>query len=211
MATITKAKTRGQVQKLLQQLGDAQEALERNQHKDARQKFEAVRAVAVRQGIRSGHVSWALAVAHDYLGMLEDAMGYIREALELDPLAGPYNRSFEVICNRVRAELLREDRSPVDESTPRLYQLLVQASVTGDEAVHLVQARYLLATGNREAALKLIEAVTTLFPLSSDAWALRAKIALAMGDHEGAALAIAEAATLGEEPVPFAVPGRAEG
>jgi hypothetical protein len=138
-------------------------------------------------------------------------MRHIREALALDPLAGPFNRSFDIITQHIRAELLPPDRPANDAGTPRLYQLLIEAGATEDEEPHLAMARYLLSTGDRVADLRLTEAVATLFPLSSRAWVLRAEVAVAMGDPEAAAVAKAQAAALGEGPVPFAVPGQAQG
>jgi tetratricopeptide (TPR) repeat protein len=205
------ATAKAEIEKLLQQLARAQEAIERGRYQDARKLFETVRHAAGRAGIRSGNVAWGLAIACDYLGDLEEAMQYIREARDLDPLASPFNRSFDIISQHIRDELLRPDRAADDANTPLLYQLLVQAGATGAEAVHLVQTRYLVATGKRDAALKLIEAVNTLFPSSSEAWALRAEIAIATGDHETAAMARAEAAALGDGPILFAAPGQAQG
>lgn len=200
-----------ETKKLLRDLDEAKEALERGDHQGGREMFERIRVAAGRHGIRSGHVAWGLAIACDYLGDLEAAMQHINEALELDPLAVPVRRSFEVITRRIREELLRPSRAADDESTPRLYEILVQAQATDDEAVHLIQARYLLTTGDLAAAQKLADAVVTIFPTSASAWTLRAELALAAGEHEAAALARAEAAALGHEPVPFSVPGRAEG
>lgn len=72
-------------------------------------------------------------------------------------------------------------------------------------------ARYHLATGSPDAALRLVDAVTLLYPGSPAAWGLRAEIAIAQGDQHGAAKAQAEAAALGAEPVPFGIPGQVQG
>ena len=138
-------------------------------------------------------------------------MRHIREALEMDPLAVSFNRSFEVIVQHLRAELLRPDRAIDDPTTPLLYRALGKAGATADEAVHLVHARYLLATGDQAQAERLAEAVTILFPASPAAWAFRAEIAAAMGDSDTAAIAGAEAAALGGHAVPFVVQVQARG
>jgi len=75
----------------------------------------------------------------------------------------------------------------------------------------VVMARYHLATGNTLEAQRLIDGLTTLSPACREAWALKAIVAAKLGDRGLADRAAAEAAVLGTEPMPFAIPGRAEG
>ena len=207
--SVMATKTKLDKEKLLRDLAQAQELLEHDQVQEAHDLFNRVRAVAGRTGIRSGHVCWGLAITADLLGRFGESMNFINEALALDPLAGPFNRSFEIITGHIRAALLHADRKADDVATPGLYRLLIQAG-EADERAHLAMARHNLATSNKDAALKLVEAIITLYPCSAEAWALRASIAVAMGDHQAAATATAEAAALGHDPVPFAIPGQAE-
>lgn len=201
--------TKSERQKFIEDLARAQELFEQGKYAEAREVFEQVRAAAQKLGIRSGHVAWGMAMACECGGDLAAAMQLIIEALESDPLAGPFNRTLDIIAESVRQALVADDRAPGDE-TPRLYQLLVQVG-EADEGAHLAMARYHLATGKSELALKLVDAVTMVYPSSNKAWGLRAEIAVAQGDHEGAAQAQAEAAALGAEPVPFAIPGKVRG
>ena len=53
--------------------------------------------------------------------------------------------------------------------------------------------------------------MTLLNPMERDAWLCKAEVARAAGQHEVAAMATAEAAAIDGEPVPFAVPGVAQG
>jgi len=96
-------------------------------------------------------VAWGLAVVCDGLGEFESAMAHIKEALEIDPLAIPYQRSFATIVDRIRRVLGEESRDPEDPTTPRLYQLLVESG-EGDVGSHLAMARYLRHTKNDAGA-----------------------------------------------------------
>src|SRR3954462_4297018 len=153
------------LQQLLGEMARARELTEQEHYEDARQTYLKLRAECARAGIRSAHVAWGLAVACDGLKDFEAAMTHIREALELDPLAMPYQRSFTVIIERVRKELGDPARDPADPTTPRLYHLLVQAG-EGDVGSHLAMARHLSHTGDHVGAMKILDAVTALAPAS---------------------------------------------
>lgn len=112
--------TKSDREKLLRDLARAQELTEQDKFAEAREVFQQVRTAAHKQGIRSGHVAWGMAIACDYEGDLETAMQHILEALELDPLAGPFNRSFDIIAEHIRQALVADDRAPDDVSTQRL-------------------------------------------------------------------------------------------
>jgi tetratricopeptide (TPR) repeat protein len=178
---------------------------------EARAAYLKLRGDCARAGIKSAHVAWGLAVTCDGLGEFETAMGHIREALEIDPLAIPYQRSFDVIVERLRKTLGDDTRDPGDPSTPRLYQMLVQAG-EGDVNSHLAMARYHHHTGDNRAALKLLDAVTTLAPACRQAWAYKAVVARSAGDFQSASEAEIEAAALeGHERVPFTMFTQARG
>ena len=78
-------------------------------------------------GLESGFVLWNLAIVADNLGELEMAFDYIRRALATDPLAQPFQNSFDVVVKRIRAALADEARAVDDPSTPRLYDILAGA------------------------------------------------------------------------------------
>lgn len=184
--------------KLDQLLGDmlrARDLTEQERYEDARQMYQQLRAECQRAGIHSAHVAWGLAVVCDGLGDFDAAMKYIREALDLDPLAIPYRRSFAVIVERVREVLGSELRDPADPETPRLYELLVQVG-EGDVRSHLGMARYLHHAGENTRAMKILDAVTTLAPASRAGWLLKAAVARALGDAARAADAELEATAI---------------
>jgi tetratricopeptide (TPR) repeat protein len=187
----------------------ARELTELQHYEDARQAYLKLRGECVRVGIRSAHVAWGLAVVFDGLGDFESAMTSIREALEIDPLAIPYQRSFTVIVDRIRRELGDEARDPGDPTTPRLYELLVQAG-EGDVGSHLAMARYLHHTKDDAGALKILDALTTLAPSCRQAWIQKAIVARALGNGEKASDAEIEAAALeAHDPLLFALGSRA--
>lgn len=171
------------------------ELVERHEFEEARQVYQKLRASCARQGTKSAHLAWGLAVACDGVGDYEAAMEYVREAIELDPLAIPYQRSYEVIVDRIRKALADESLAAGDPVVPRLYQLLMRAG-EGDVASHLAMARHHMHTGDHAAAMKLLDALTTLAPASQEAWAYKANVARALGDLSAASRADIEAAAL---------------
>jgi tetratricopeptide (TPR) repeat protein len=199
------------LQQLLGEMVRARELTEQEQYEEARQMLLRLRTECVRAGIRSAHLCWGLAIVSDGLGELETAVTYIREALELDPLAIPYQRSFNVIVDRIRRSLGDELRMPDDPAIPRLYELLIQLG-EGDVSSHLAMSRYLHHTGDHAGAMRLLEALTTLAPSSRPAWLQKAVVARALGDYTKASLCEIEAAALeAQEPVPFSGVRQARG
>ena len=201
-----------ELQRKFDDLARIQALEEEGRWAEARAEFVQVRAAARKAGIPHGMVSWRLAVCADNLGEVEAALEYVVEALEADPLSGPFRHSFEVICRRIRETLAGEDWDVADPDTARLYDLLVRERET-DDASHLVMARHLLAVGEPARAKRIVEALVTLSPRRAEAWALLATIARGEGDEEGARTAEIEAAACndaGSTPV-FGIPGRAEG
>jgi hypothetical protein len=97
------------------------------------------------------------------------------------------------------------ERDAADESTPRLYELLLGAG-EADVPSHLAMARWLIAAGRRDEARRILEAVTLLAPASRDAWLAKGALALASGDEEEAVRCDAQASALSSTAVPFAIP-----
>jgi len=199
------------LQQLLGDMTRARELTEAEHFEDARQAYLKLRGDCARAGIRSAHVAWGLAVVCDGLGEFESAMAHIKEALEIDPLAIPYQRSFATIVDRIRRVLGEESRDPEDPTTPRLYQLLVESG-EGDVGSHLAMARYLRHTKNDAGAMRILDALTTLAPSCRAAWVEKALVARRLGDHARAGEADIEAAALqARDPVPFAPRPQARG
>lgn len=189
----------------------ARDAVEREDFDDASAALLKLRAELANKGVRSAHVAWSLAITSDGQGELEKALDYICEALELDPLALPYQRSYDVIIERIRKMLGNEERSPVDASTPRIYEVLTRAG-EGDSTSHLAMARWHFHAGDHRSSMRLLEALTTLNPSFRLAWQWKARVARALGDNETATQADFESAALeGYEAMPFAFPPKALG
>lgn len=189
------------IQKMLGDMARARELTEEQDFESARQAYLRLRAEAARAGIRSAHVAWGLAIACDGLGEYEAALSYVKEALELDPLAIPYRRSYDLILDNVRKTLADDSRDAADPSTPRLYELLV-CTGEGDVGSHLAMVRYLIATGQNVDASRLLDAVTVLAPHNRRAWQLKAEVAGALGhDDEATAATFTASALDGREPV----------
>ena len=136
------------------------------------------------------------------------AMAASIEALNLDPLSPSYQRSFEVISGNLRRALCDPERAPDDPTTPRLYRQLLEAG-EADVPCHLAMGRHLSHVGQHEEAMRLLDAVTLLAPISRDAWLVRESVALAAGEPGLAARCAAEAAAIGTAELPFGIPSRA--
>jgi tetratricopeptide (TPR) repeat protein len=183
----------------------AQQLLDQNSHQEAKELFTSVRARSRKLGIDSSYLAWGLAVAHDFLGELEMAFEAIKEAITHDPMNVAVHRSFDVIADRLRAALADAARAPDDPSTPRLYALL-QGAGEADVPSHLAMARHLAHAGMHADAMRILDAVTLLAPVSKDAWEGKATLARAMGDAELAAKCDAEAMAVAAADVPFGIP-----
>ena len=175
---------------------------------EALKVFREVLVEARKAGIESANLLWGVAVASDYTGELEMAFENVTAALALDPLSGPIHHSFEVITRRIREALSSPERAVDDPSTPRLYAILVGASEAEVES-HAAMARYHLATGNVPAAAAIADAAALLYPASKAAWEVKAAVATACGDAEGAELARIEGVAAGAASTPFTAPGAA--
>lgn len=158
------------------------------------------RAVAILRQGGFGHTSvmWRLAMAHDVAGYLEQAFRWIIQVRELEPASPEFNRSFEKIAERLRGAV----REAWEEDLTPAYELLRRENAA-DVSCHLAMARWLLGTGSKGDAARLLAAVTTLHPAVPEAWALRAEAADALGDAELAGTCrLAEDAAGGPEPFP---------
>lgn len=71
---------------------------------------------------------------------------------------------------------------------------------------HLAMARHLAHTGKAVDAMRILDAVTLLAPVSKDAWDAKATLARTMGEAGLAARCEAEAGAVAVAPVPFGVP-----
>ena len=193
------------IREVLWEVHRAQKLLEETDYAEARDLFLQLRARATKLGLRSAYLLWGLAGAYDNLGELELAFSTMSEAVNLDPFNPTTQRSFDVISGRLRAALADASRSADDPSTPRLYQMLLGAG-EADVPSHLAMARHLFAAGDQVGALRLLDAVTLLAPVSRDAWVLKGVFARGMGNLELAVRCEAEAATIAAADVPFGLP-----
>jgi tetratricopeptide (TPR) repeat protein len=180
---------------LLTDMARARELTEHAEYDEARQTYLKLRTQCAKAGIRSAHVAWGLAVACDGLNDFEHAVTYIREAIELDPLAIPYQRSFDVIVERMRKVLGDEARAVDDPTTPVIYELLLRAG-EGDAKSHLAMVRWHQHRGEFAPAMTILNALTTLSPSCRQAWLLMAAIARGLGESATAMRADIEAAAL---------------
>lgn len=183
----------------------AQKLLEEGDYPEARDLFLQLRARARKLGLRSGYLLWGLGVAYDNLGELELAFSTMSDAVNLDPFSPSAQRSFDIIAGRVRAALADASRAADDPSTPRLYQLLLGAG-EADVPSHLAMARHLAACGDQPGAMRMLDAVTLLAPVSRDAWVQKGLLARAMGDLPLAVRCETEAATIAAADAPFGLP-----
>lgn len=197
------------VRKVLSASQRAQRHLDEGEFPEARDAFVAARAQVQQVGMPpSGYFAWGLCVALDNLGEHEMAMELAVEALNLDALCPSFQRSFEVVANNLRRSLSDPERRADDPSSPRIYQQLLDAG-EADVPCHLAMARHLSNSGDHAGAMRLLDAVTLLAPISRDAWLAKEAAALAAGDAELAARCAAEAAAIGAAVLPFGVPVRA--
>ncbi|MFT3912629.1 MAG: hypothetical protein QM704_00675 [Anaeromyxobacteraceae bacterium] len=180
--------------------------LDDRRYAEAREAFTTARARARKLGLDSAYLAWGLAVALDMTEETEMAFKVIAESVAMDPLNPAAQHSFDTIAWKLRATLEDPDRAAGDPSTPRIYALLLEAG-EADVAAHVAMARHLDATGDTAGALRLLDSVTRLAPVSRDAWAARARVARAAGDEALAAECDAQVAALGTARIPFAIPG----
>ena len=184
----------------------ARQLLDDSRFAEARDAFTAVRARAAKLGLDSAYLAWSLAIALDMNEETEMAFKVIEEAIAKDPLNPQAQRSFAIIAGKLRQAVADGARAAGDPSIARVYRLLLEAG-EADVACHIGMARHLGATGDHAAALKLLDAVTLLAPVSRDAWLAKAAAARAAGDEALAVECDGHAAALATTDVPFGIPG----
>lgn len=138
-------------------------------------RIEAAAAAGLE--VKSSALLLAMAVLHDELGRLEQALVYIIEAVKADPLCPDTDRSLGIIVARVRTALASEKW---DEVSPRLYAMMAENGLA-DAACHVAWANHLYASGRHEEALAVAQAVVLLTPRCANAWQLVEAAALALG------------------------------
>ena len=164
------------------------------------------------RGPSSPYISYLLAICHDCLEDFAMAATCVEEALRTDPLSVPFNRSFEIVSQRIRKALAAPGRDLDDPSTPRLYEILVKSGEADTES-HLAMSRYCLQTGDPAKALRLARALTVLDPTCRRAWTVALEAAKATQDSVAVEEMEAGLAHWAQEegPVVFPIPGKAEG
>jgi hypothetical protein len=178
----------------LLELVERAEAVAEAQPHAARAMLASVREECARTGVGSAFLLWRLAVLSDTLGEPDVALRYVLEAQAVDPLALPFRRSREIIVKKLRWRL-RDCAEP--EQVSALYEQLVRAG-EADEDSHLAMARHHAARAEWTAAVRLLEAVTLLWPGSRAAWEALARAARATDQERLAREAEAAAASTGE-------------
>lgn len=179
----------------------AQEASERGDFKAAIGYLRTARSLA--RDARTTHpfVSWALAVACDNAGEAVDAFRYICEALDQDPTAPAFHRSFGIIVGNLREHFKTKSNGPERAEEAEALYLMLCAEGVASETCHLYMALRWLCAEQYDKVEHLLAAVTTLYPASCGAWEMRAEALRAMGRVEEAATCEAQALALRPEPV----------
>jgi tetratricopeptide (TPR) repeat protein len=136
-----------------------------------------IEATAVGLEVKSSALLLTLAILHDQLGHLEQALAYVIEAVKEDALDTNTDHSLGVIVNRVRKALATEGWK---EESPCLYSTLAENGLA-DAACHVAWANWLHAKGRNEEALEVARSVTLLNPRCADAWQMVEVTALALG------------------------------
>lgn len=131
-----------------------------------------------------GLIAWRLCICLDNLGDVEDAFRAAVEAIDQDPLAHPFRRSFAVVAHRLRDIVAAAEAG--DPTVPRQYALLVENDAAEDDT-HVAMARLLVHAGEAAQTARLLDAVSTLSPTCAQAWRLRAEAARSLGNEDDAA------------------------
>ena len=181
---------------LLNRSIEARRALEAGHHEQALGDYRELAREAARLCVTSAFVDSATAKALEELGRYEKAFQFACAAVAKDPLSGPFQDHFGALSWRLRNLLGDPDRNPTEESTPRLYKLLMEAG-EADVSCHIAMARFHAAEGMLDDAELLLEAVTRLAPASRDAWRARTTVARLAGNEALVLVCEASAAEVG--------------
>lgn len=190
------------VEQLLAELRRIHRERERMGPSDTLEACRALLARARPLGIQSSDLLLLAANAAYHGGEIAAGLDYCLRAVAIDPLSPVLRDALAFHVAQAQEALAAKDRASDDPSTPALHALLVRAG-RADAASHVAMARHLWHQGRRAAARTLVEAVTSLAPHSSEAWALRGELAVAAGDvvtAEHCRAACAAAGADGAEP-----------
>jgi tetratricopeptide (TPR) repeat protein len=136
-----------------------------------------IEAASTGMEVKSSALLFALAVLHDQLGQLEQALAYIIDAVQADPLCPNTDNSLCIIVGRARKALATEEW---DDASPRLYATLAENGLA-DAACHVAWASHLHANGHHEEALAVAQSVVMLSPRCATGWQMVEAAAAALG------------------------------
>ena len=189
---------------LLAAIAKLNDLLEQRQLDLARLLMQTLARELTSGGFKSASFTWLEAIFHDQNEDWLVALTKITEAAHLDPCNSGIQRSREVICSRTRSALA--GLTDHDQRVPELYQVLLMAgAVESDD--HLKMARFHAHHGHPEEALRLLDAIIALNPVSVDALATKALLLGSQSRCTEAMEAAVEASRWGFESVPFVFSG----
>jgi predicted Zn-dependent protease len=162
-------------------LRQARHQMQNNEWLEAERLLTQLLADSKAGDVQSASLYRDLAVVSDAKGEFQMAVRHIEHALALDPLSPEVIRSFEIISTRIRAALAEAEAASPE--VPKLYQLLL-GSDTADSESHLMMARHLEQTGQFDASLRLLQALTLLSPSFRTGWTLLAQVARKLGQED---------------------------
>lgn len=134
-------------------------------------------------GRESAFASFLAAIAADMGGSAEVAFRYITEALALDPLALPFEHSFDIVVSHLRDTLIDPGRDAADPTIERVYRLLLNVG-KADNDCHLRLVEHYVANDRLDEAYKLADALVELAPTCAGGWAVRMTIARRLGRED---------------------------
>ena len=181
---------------LLDEARAAGALLDNRENDEAAVAFRAVNAKLRAVGISSAQVSRGLAIALDYLGRVDQAFEAILTATKTDPLSPGVTHSLDIICVRLKEQLLAME--PADERIPKWYGMLFEVR-RADVDVRIALVNHLAATGRTPEARRHAEALTLVFSDSAATWLTLSALARAAGDMTVADEASAKAQSVAED------------
>jgi len=197
--------SREEIQQLNDDLSEARDCLDREEWAPAREKYLVAQAKAQSLGIESPYLLWALSLAQERLGEVEESFRLVSAAIVADPMHPTLTNRFSEAAAALRQRLEFASRHPAGKHLARIYQALLRSG-EADAGSHVAMARAELAQGDVEAARKLLESTTLLEPSRIEAWRLMAEVARKQGDVAAAAEADSHVAELEGREAPYGVP-----
>ena len=107
--------------------------------------LRAVLCEALRQGVESAYLRYALGQVLAHCGELALAFEQLQQATKLDPLAVPIRDARRELLGRIRASLTHPHRAANDPEVPSLFGLLVDAG-EADVPAQMAMVRFELAS-----------------------------------------------------------------